>query len=430
MSTPKMTFTDKKYFYTAEDFQWSRLWPGNGDEKNETLELSKFDKELQECWDAALEAGSFAYKLHHVEGRIVPGRYGVFVQGVSLVCENVYEVNDYPTTTFVFELAPETDVGFLARTIHKVSSYFIQEEVAHNLHIIRGARCRPSVQMNGLTQVDSDECSVLRVYLWPRNPVHGAKELSSYESEKRPIAVYEFAGSLAVENYMAAPCSGICSLEQQFSYTENDFHWPSGYGNRDKLQQEFTISKFDEKLQTSWNAAVDAGYFTYKLDCVDGRIAPGKYHLYVQLNELRFSKRRKPDLINKVSQPFDPSKFNFTKVPQKEVMFELIPKHRGAVTNDRHVMIINNSPIEYGHSLLVPSINSCLPQILTEEALLLSMETALLSSHRGFRVGFNSLCAYSSVNHLHFHLWYCEHPSYLQTVVSWLVICLGNASTF
>lgn len=338
MSTPKMTFTDKKYFYTAEDFQWSRLWPGNGDEKNETLELSKFDKELQECWDAALEAGSFAYKLHHVEGRIVPGRYGVFVQlnemrfnkrrkpelinsisqtfnpdkfnftkvhrkevlfalcpkhfprkstvddddeqhlllinvspmeyghcllipsvlsclpqvlteealvlaletsmlsnhrgfhvgfnslcahasvnhlhfhtwysehpsyletaGVSLVCENVYEVNDYPTTTFVFELAPETDVGFLARTIHKVSSYFIQEEVAHNLHIIRGARCRPSVQMNGLTQVDSDECSVLRVYLWPRNPVHGAKELSSYESEKRPIAVYEFAGSLAVE---------------------------------------------------------------------------------------------------------------------------------------------------------------------------------------------------------------------------------------
>lgn len=28
----------------------------------------------------------------------------------------------------------------------------------------------------------------------------GAKELSSYESEKRPIAVYEFAGSLAIES--------------------------------------------------------------------------------------------------------------------------------------------------------------------------------------------------------------------------------------
>lgn len=38
-------------------------------------------------------------------------------QNVSLVCENVYEVNDYPTTAFVFELAPETDVGFLARYV-------------------------------------------------------------------------------------------------------------------------------------------------------------------------------------------------------------------------------------------------------------------------------------------------------------------------
>lgn len=90
-------------------------------------------------------------------------------------------------------------MGLVARTIHKVSSYFIQEEVAHNLHIIRGARCRPSNQRNGITQGDRDVCSVLRVFLWPRNPVHGAKELSSYESEKRPIAVYEFAGSLAIE---------------------------------------------------------------------------------------------------------------------------------------------------------------------------------------------------------------------------------------
>ena len=37
---------------------------------------------------------------------------------------------------------------------------------------------------------------------------------------------------------------------------------------------------------------------------------------------------------------------------------------------------------------------------------------------RGFRLGFNSLCAYCSVNHLHFHVWYNKHPSYLETVVS------------
>lgn len=28
----------------------------------------------------------------------------------------------------------------------------------------------------------------------------GAKQMSSYESEMRPIAVYEFAGSLAIES--------------------------------------------------------------------------------------------------------------------------------------------------------------------------------------------------------------------------------------
>ena len=38
MSTPKMNLTDKKYFYTAEDFHWSKLWSGTG---KEALELSK-----------------------------------------------------------------------------------------------------------------------------------------------------------------------------------------------------------------------------------------------------------------------------------------------------------------------------------------------------------------------------------------------------
>lgn len=38
-------------------------------------------------------------------------------QEVALVCENVFEVKNYPTTAFVFELAPETNVGSLARSV-------------------------------------------------------------------------------------------------------------------------------------------------------------------------------------------------------------------------------------------------------------------------------------------------------------------------
>ena len=40
----------------------------------------KFDDELQERWNAAVVAGCFAYKLDNTEGRIVPGKYKVFVQ--------------------------------------------------------------------------------------------------------------------------------------------------------------------------------------------------------------------------------------------------------------------------------------------------------------------------------------------------------------
>lgn len=50
-----------------------------------------------------------------------------------------------------------------------------------------------------------------------------------------------------------------------------------------------------------------------------------------------------------------------------QVLFELCPKHTSAAAtsgDDHHLMIINASPLEYGHSLLVPSISSCLPQVL------------------------------------------------------------------
>ncbi|XP_078361050.1 GDP-D-glucose phosphorylase 1-like isoform X3 [Oculina patagonica] len=198
-----------------------------------------------------------------------------------------------------------------------------------------------------------------------------------------------------------------------------DFKWPRLWHCTEDGQQKHELSKFDKELQGRWGAAVDAGYFAYKLHQVEGRVVPGKYQVFVQMNEMRFNKRRQPEAMNSISQPFNPEKFNFTKVHSKEVLFELCPQHTTAATttsgDDHHLMIINVSPLEYGHSLLVPSVKSCLPQVLTEKALLLALETSMLSNHRGFHVGFNSLCAHASVNHLHFHTWYSEHPSYLET---------------
>lgn len=205
---------------------------------------------------------------------------------------------------------------------------------------------------------------------------------------------------------------------QKYYYTSEDFKWPRQWHWTEDGQHKQELSKFDKALQERWDAAVDAGCFAYKLHHVEGRVVSGKYQLFIQLNEMRFNKRRQPEAISSISQPFNPEKFNFTKVHSKEVLFELCPKHTPAAAtsgDDCHLMIINASPLEYGHSLLVPSVNSCLPQILTEEALLLALEISMLSNHRGFHVGFNSLCAHASVNHLHFHTWYSEYPSYLET---------------
>ena len=52
----------------------------------DVLVYVQFDKELQERWDAAVDAGCFSYKLLHVEGRVVPGKYQLFIQVNTTKC--------------------------------------------------------------------------------------------------------------------------------------------------------------------------------------------------------------------------------------------------------------------------------------------------------------------------------------------------------
>ncbi|XP_078592944.1 GDP-D-glucose phosphorylase 1-like isoform X2 [Branchiostoma floridae x Branchiostoma japonicum] len=195
--------------------------------------------------------------------------------------------------------------------------------------------------------------------------------------------------------------------------------------------KKFSRSKFDEELCRRWDEAMEAGIFRYKLDALQTKILPGTLRFVAQLNVKRAQERRAPQNIIGMNHPFDPKKFNFTKIKPGEVLFELCPERDSShqenervsqngtasdeaptskkVKKSSHVVIINVSPLAYGNILLVPSLQDCQPQVLTEEALLLAIEMTLLSQHQGFRMGFNSLCAYSSVNHLHFHGYYLEH---------------------
>lgn len=73
-------------------------------------------------------------------------------------------------------------------------------------------------------------------------------------------------------------------------------------------------------------------------------------------------------------QPFKHTDFNFTKLSQQEILFDI----GNGDTND--VVAINASPLEQGHCLLLTERMKCLPQIITEYSLRKAVELCLLSN--------------------------------------------------
>lgn len=203
-----------------------------------------------------------------------------------------------------------------------------------------------------------------------------------------------------------------------FEYSESDLNEKCNYKNG------YELSEFDKQLRRSWDEKMKNGHFRYHLDKVETKIIPGSLRYVAQLNVKRATERRPPQNITIVNQKFDEKLFNFTKVKEEEIIFDL--KKVGAkkeLTNGhteddkRNVIMVNVSPLEYGHILIVPDINAYNPQLVTEYSFKLSLECLLLSKHKGFRVGFNSLCAMASVNHQHVHAYYLEEEIFAEKCV-------------
>ncbi|KAL8469894.1 hypothetical protein ACS0TY_032673 [Phlomoides rotata] len=163
------------------------------------------------------------------------------------------------------------------------------------------------------------------------------------------------------------------------------------------------------------------GLFRYDVTACETKVIPGKYGFIAQLNEGRHLKKRPTEFrVDKVLQPFDESKFNFTKVGQEEVLFQFeasedndahfFPKAPIDVENSPSLVAINVSPIEYGHVLLIPRIFECLPQRIDRESFLLALYMAVEAENPYFRLGYNSLGAFATINHLHFQAYYLATP--------------------
>ncbi|XP_009127029.1 GDP-L-galactose phosphorylase 2 [Brassica rapa] len=174
---------------------------------------------------------------------------------------------------------------------------------------------------------------------------------------------------------------------------------------------EENVTFLESLLLGEWEDRFQRGLFRYDVTACETKVIPGKYGFIAQLNEGRHLKKRPTEFrVDKVLQPFDANKFNFTKVCREELLFQFEADMPLDVDNSPNVVAINVSPIEYGHVLLIPRVLDCLPQRIDHKSLLLALHMAVEAANPYFRVGYNSLGAFATINHLHFQAYYLAMP--------------------
>jgi len=129
----------------------------------------------------------------------------------------------------------------------------------------------------------------------------------------------------------------------------------------------------------------------------------------LQFNHIRSLRpaRMSKNLIEGIQLDFNPDGFHFNKsFLQKECFCS------GELKGKQLDIFYNKFPFARFHSLLVPDRKACLAQYLTQEyhQYIWQITADLADNLPGIGMAYNSYGAFSSVNHLHFHLFIKEHP--------------------
>ncbi|KAJ6995524.1 hypothetical protein NC653_018105 [Populus alba x Populus x berolinensis] len=150
------------------------------------------------------------------------------------------------------------------------------------------------------------------------------------------------------------------------------------------------------------------GLFRYDVTACDTKIIPGRYGFIAQLNKVRHQKKRLTEFrVDKDKKKcFSGLKKALTTT---DIFFPVRPPIT-ADSNSSSVVAINVSPIEYGHVLMIPQVLDCLPQRIDRGSFLLALHMAKEAADPFFRVGYNSLGAFATINHLHFQAYYLAAP--------------------
>ncbi|XP_077250928.1 GDP-L-galactose phosphorylase VITAMIN C DEFECTIVE 5 (VTC5) [Tasmannia lanceolata] len=216
-------------------------------------------------------------------------------------------------------------------------------------------------------------------------------------------------------------CLGKCCLLQGAKLPLYTFKKKNNVKDLNCHNKEPQVFFLDTLLLGEWEDRTRRGLFRYDVTACETKVIPGEYGFIAQLNEGRHLKKRPTEFrVDRVLQPFDGNKFNFTKVGQEEVLFrfeesedfetQYLQNARIDSSNSPSVVAINVSPIEYGHVLLIPRILECLPQRIDRESFLLALYMAAEAGNPYFRLGYNSLGAFATINHLHFQAYYLAVP--------------------
>ena len=131
-----------------------------------------------------------------------------------------------------------------------------------------------------------------------------------------------------------------------------------------------------------------------------------------------------------VTLHFDPSRFHFGRARADEWLLFL---GRGGAAeclpplSPGDALLANKFPLGPLSGLIVPRHHLQQPQLLTLPAIELGMSVAgAVAAHERIAVGYNSLGAGASVNHLHFQLWMPPRPLLAEEVILGLPSKLGR----
>ncbi|KAJ3683117.1 hypothetical protein LUZ60_013344 [Juncus effusus] len=177
-------------------------------------------------------------------------------------------------------------------------------------------------------------------------------------------------------------------------------------------------SPFLDFLFKEWEERKRRGLFHHDISKCQTKILPGNYGFIATLIEGRDQRKRPTEFkIDQVLQPFNKEKFNFTKVGQEEVIFQFEESNSSQNqynatapidSSSPNIILINVSPIGYGHVLLIPHLLDCLSQRIDRDSFYVAICVAREARSPFFRVGYNSLGGFATINHLHFQAYYLE----------------------